>query len=351
MPRPKRPSPGGGERGPLSAILGQMLTGAFGGIEADPMFATEDEIGSKPFDKPYQSDSPVKGKTIFDRNEASRINAQYLSNLAQGRNEAAQRLKTEEAMNPILADRTLRTGQASNQNTLELRKALLPIIAQELGVTNQAQLDFLKSKIGLDVESEQKVGAAKNDNARVSEGISMLARNNILPNKANEENYNNATSAPLIQAIVSAATQRDAESQLGAEKAALGSRINQLTSNDQIATALSQSGLGRELAASRFGNAAKIAKNEQTINDQEPLIRESNLVTSRMKDVSPGQSIVDIIARKPAYTAPEKDPLEMLDRLKNMDQQKVGIPTTAPSPATADQEIIEFGGRKYRIIK
>jgi len=57
--------------------LGGLLTAALGGgVELDPLYADESEIGSKSFEQPYQSDTPFKAKNWMSKLDASKANLQ-----------------------------------------------------------------------------------------------------------------------------------------------------------------------------------------------------------------------------------------------------------------------------------
>lgn len=108
MPRSRRPgqgyrySSGGGGKLDLGAILAGLLGG---GIEEDPLYASEETIGSKPFDQPFQSDKPFKAKRWWDKPEASAMNAEFNLNKLLGEIGVTNQLKTAQGLTPIEIER------------------------------------------------------------------------------------------------------------------------------------------------------------------------------------------------------------------------------------------------------
>src|SRR5687768_8293915 len=97
MPPSKRARSYGGGGG-SGLDLGGLLMAIYGGVETNPQAGA---VGPTPSGAPISGGPMFKPKTIFDRNEASRMNAEYSADQYAADADVGRQLDYNERLNPI----------------------------------------------------------------------------------------------------------------------------------------------------------------------------------------------------------------------------------------------------------
>lgn len=304
--RRKRLSPGqtygGGGGGGID--LGAILMGIYGGVESNPDFMaevdrpSEDFVGAMPAKK--TAGDPFKAKTVFDRNEASRMNASFKTDNYLADQDIVRDLTRARGMVPIRGDEAYATNSATLKAQREHEEAGLPF-----QLNKQAELDKL--------ETEKQ---------KALEIIKMLTGKGVIPNAADQSVYEQQINPRILEALGQKATA-DAQASIAAGlNSKIQSQVLEGTAPNTIASELAGSALNRKLSEGRLGNADTILKSEMDLIRQKPALNEIDSLTRRMGTVQPGGTIIDTITGKPRYTAPTA--------LQNM-QSGNAAPSGAPS--------------------
>lgn len=243
--------------------LVMALAGMGEGVELDPMYAPEAEIGNMPFDKPYQSENPYKANTWFDRNTTKRMNADFKMGEVTADNQVNRILNQERQLNPIRIEGAKGIADATNTSENYFKNLdrgnELDWRIKSLKDTAQPTVDFNKvveaGKLASANNDRESVldfhnRTAKADQGRAFETTANTQRSNLLSDMK-------VADSPVAQQVLLNDMQ---PTQLEAARVALKNRLtglNDETTKSDIASQILQGTKQSQITAGKSAEELK----------------------------------------------------------------------------------------------
>ncbi len=281
MPRRKRLQPGQTYGNGIGLDLGGLLAGVFGGVESNPDFgAVEDkgEFGPQPLKQ--GADQPYKPRSVFDKNEAARRNADFKIENYLADQDVERDLTKQRGLNPILADREDQVGKIRNALELALTRDKGPVLA-----TNQGLMDEVAVKKSV-------------KDALIQMGI--LDTSDATVNQINEMNI-----PTQLETLKQGNLGKLAEVLGKRKQAEYGNTVFDATQADRLAKDKATAFTDAGLAAGQTMQIQDVLTNRKRMLQGEPVWHEAQSVSNRFQPVSPGTSLFDTSSGKLSYTAPD----------------------------------------------
>lgn len=317
MPRPQQGHRYSSSRGGID--LGGLLMAIYGGVEANPEFA---EQGPTPSGLTVgQRAGPVKGKTIFDRADASRINADYQLGELEGASRA--------------------------QREVQIHRDLLPIqLQQKQGETDievAGQEKKNKSKFELDEKGADNKFQREKLLSDYTTGNQVLGTNGFIPNDLIRNLYQSDINPEQVKALLSGLKAKMATNNATVADTERDQLVKSGTFPNLLATAQAKAGQDRQMVEGQ--DVSDLLQFQKLRREQELRAAEADLVRNRFM---PGSApIVDITTGKAAYTPPN----EYETLLKNRPGLKPNTVPPAAAPQTGEMVEVVIDGVKVRIPK
>ena len=307
-------SGGGLDLGAILAAIGQGV----GGIEYNEDFNKQ---GPLPNGETVGGEGPYKAKTWFDRNEASRLNAEYRAGQVGADNQVTRALRQREGEIPLKVKEEQEVGKVKNDNTINLREREIPLNLKEA-----------QGLSGIKMSEDERRAV-----------VELLAKAGIIPTAANQQQYDTSVVPEIMRALQSKNVADTQVNNFTATKNFQNLEHLKATAPSEARKVLADSEFGARSSEDLLGNSANIFRNRKLINDQEPIMRESELVRNGMMPITNDTKIFNSNTGKLAYDSP--DPMAAILR---QGQPATNIPT---APQEVDGEIVIVGGKKYLLRK
>jgi hypothetical protein len=326
MPPQNRARKFGGGGGGID--LGALLMAIYGGVEANPEAMMQ---GPTPGGQALGGGDPYKARTIFDRNEASSMNAQYRA--GQMTEDSALSRRFEEARGMLPIKRTDYQNQQAAQTT---------------GHKDRGQFDYELDQKGAVADDERKRAAAI-----LQQHLATLGSNNVAYNPYDIKKWMTDVNPEQIKAVLDGLQTKMATNQALRADTERDQFTKGATYSDNLSTAQTQAKSGRAFAEGQAAQVPDLLSSMQVGREQDLKAKELDLMRGKLM---PGSApIVDITANpfKTAYTPPLDPQAAMIQQVM---QQKMGgmlpptnLQTNMPQPVVEPMVEVEIDGMKVRI--
>lgn len=307
-------------------LIGEGLIGAYGGIQTNPEFGA---VGPTPNGQPIGGD-PYKAKTVFDRNRAGEMNAEYAARQAEADNAILRAIRQQEMGIPLEVRREREVGGAKIDNELTSKRR-----GKELDLEFQPRFDEL------DVAKGAQIGANQ-----------MYVTNNVDPtNQQARELYNRLVTPEILAALRSGNAAKTESNTLDTIQAKENQGILQATTLDRSRKALADSRFGAQASEQMLENQPRITQSGIREILQSPVAKEAQIMRERLIPISQGTSLFDDRTGQLRYNNPDPMQSYLEQRTSASNPQQITAPRPNMQGLTTNDLIIDPDSGKILGIK
>jgi hypothetical protein len=309
--------------------LGGLLMAIYGGVEANPAAAMQ---GPTPSGQALGGGDPYKARTIFDRNEASSMNAQYRAGQMAEDSALSRRFEEARGMLPIKKDDYL--NQQSAQTTGHKDRGLF-----DQGIDNE--------------KATRDAGIAK-EKAGLDQVLAVLQTNGIAANPYDIKKYMADINPEQFKALLDGLQTKMATNQALRADTERDQLVKGGTFPDLLSTMQTQAKTSRSMAEGEATQVPAMLDYKNMKREQDLKGGEIELLRGRyMPGAAP---IVDILANpmKPAYTPPQEnaalqEAINKLNTKSGLVPQTANLQTNMAQTAIEPMVEVEIDGMRVKI--